>query len=128
MAKENEYPRMVYHEDGSNRVVNSEQEENDLGGEWSREPTEASTAASQNGAPARVDPSGHEPLVRMLIDRMREAFPSLAGDSTTDEPAPAPVKRGPGRPPKNPEPDLAPANSLTGPAILPEPPATVKKD
>lgn len=127
MPKDNEYPRMVYHEDGSNRVVNSEQEENELGGEWGREPTEASNAA-QAATPARVDPSGHEPLVRLLIERMKEAFPSLAGDTTNDEPAPAPVKRGPGRPPKNPEPDVAPVNTLTGPATLPEPPVTVKKD
>lgn len=114
MAKENEYPRMVYHEDGSNKIVNSEQEENDLGGEWGRDPTDASKAA-QSGTVSRVDPSGNEPLVNLLIEKMKEAFPSLASSDTSEEPAPAPMKRGPGRPPKAPESDAAPVNPLIAP-------------
>ena len=90
MSSENEYPRMVYHADGSHKVVESEQAESDLGGEWGREPNEA-FHASQTAVPARVTPSGNEPLVALLIQRMKEEFPSLVPEP----------KRGPGRPPKS---------------------------
>jgi hypothetical protein len=35
-----EYPRMVYHDEGRSQIVQSEQEESDLGSGWNREPNE----------------------------------------------------------------------------------------
>ena len=93
MTASNEYPRMVYHDDGEMQIVHSEKEEGDLGSGWGRSPNEASTAP-QAASPRRVDPSGNEPLVNLLIERMKESFPMLSEE-------PAPEKRGPGRPPKS---------------------------
>lgn len=99
MTPENEYPRMLYAEDGRTQTVTSQDEENGLDGEWAREPFDAHRNPANPGA-TKVEASGNEALADMIADRVvaRLRGDSAGGTVATDPDAEAPGRRGPGRP------------------------------
>lgn len=90
----NEYPRMVYADDGRSETVHSQEEEDALEGTWSREPSDIHRSFPNPGA-TNVQPSGDEAFARLVADIVVTRLLEETANRDAESP-----RRGPGRPPK----------------------------
>ena len=108
-----EYPRMMYADDGRTKVVATAEDEQALGSEWGKEPSDVHRSPL-NATPVASTPSGVD-LNDISVERVARRVVELLSETTAPAVDPAdssiPPRRGPGRPPK-PRTELDPEGTL----------------
>lgn len=91
-----EYPRMVYGPDGQSKIVASEQDENGLPGEWSREPDNSHFSRFSEHHTTRVPVDGPDQNQNRGQQVDEEALTARIMQRLADQGL---LRRPPGRPP-----------------------------